>query len=76
MTDKWKCNRGGCSFDIPAEFTVDCVCAALAMGKITQIEIEKAELVYRYRKERERVRREIEATAKALPELIEKLNAA
>ena len=71
---KWKCNRGNCEMDLPAEFAVDCVCAALAMGLITETEVAKGHLVYRYRLERERVRREIEASAARLPEMIEKLN--
>jgi len=74
----WTCKTGNCSFAIPEETAIGCVCASLAMGKITQTEIEKLEMVERLRvletAERDRVKRSIEETAKALPELIEKLN--
>ena len=74
----WKCKTGGCTFAIPEETQIGCVCASLAMGKLTQPEIEKLEMVERLRvlesAERERVRRAVEQTAQALPELIEKLN--
>ena len=65
----WKCKTGGCTFAIPKDTAISCVCSAMVLGKVTQPEIEKLEMI-----ERLRVQREIERVKQSLPGLLEKLN--
>lgn len=66
----WKCGMGQpCDYKIPADSSVGCICSALVLGKITQLDVEKLEQI-----ERLRVQREIARIPAALERDIARLN--